>query len=94
MSRDTFDDDFDEYQAKKQAKKTKKLNLTKPINELQTWDDVKSKSNETTCLICRNSFTDNDKVENCILCERYFHFQELRSWVNTAGACPSCKNEI
>ncbi|MFV2016645.1 MAG: RING finger domain-containing protein [Candidatus Heimdallarchaeota archaeon] len=94
MSKDRFDDHFEDYKAKKHAEKTKKLNLNKPVDELPTWDTVKGESNNNTCIICKNRFRDNDIVENCILCSRYFHYKELRSWVNTAGTCPSCKNEI
>ncbi len=94
MSKDQFDDYFDEYKAKSYAQKTKKLNLSRPIDQLPTWNNVKSDSSDNTCIICKNSFSDDEIVEKCILCNRYFHYKELRSWVNTAGTCPSCKNEI
>lgn len=94
MSTDPFDDLFDEYKAKKHAEKTKKLQLNKPIDELFIWDNVKSESNDDICIICKKQFNDDEKVENCILCHRYFHYKELRRWVNIAGTCPSCKNEM
>ncbi|OLS22033.1 MAG: hypothetical protein HeimC2_30870 [Candidatus Heimdallarchaeota archaeon LC_2] len=52
MSRDQFDEYFDEYKAKKLAKKSKKLSLIKPINEIPTWDKVKSLYKDDICIIC------------------------------------------
>lgn len=94
MSKDRFDDYFDEYKAKTHAKKTKKLNLNKSMHELFTWEKVKNESDDVICIICKKNFNDEEIVENCILCNRYFHYKELRNWVKTAGTCPSCKNEI
>lgn len=93
MSKDNFDELFDEFQAKKRAIVEKTLTLSSPLDELPIWRDIKQLNHDKICLICRKEFNNDDIVEKCVICDVYFHSNELRQWVKTAGTCPSCKNE-
>jgi hypothetical protein len=90
---DKFDTYYDEFVAKHKAKINKILPIDTPVTDLPSWEKVGLSLEYSNCVICKKQFTTKDIVEQCILCERYFHYEELRKWVTMSQSCPSCKNE-
>ncbi|MHA2027765.1 MAG: hypothetical protein ACW99F_02655 [Candidatus Hodarchaeales archaeon] len=88
-----FDEYYDDYMAKQKAKTNKILPIDTPFSDLPSWKEVGLSLEYNNCIICKKHFNEIDIVEKCILCDRYFHYEELRKWIKISQSCPSCKNE-
>ena len=45
---------------------------------------------ETKCVICKLAIN----VAQCPICESYFHFEHLQSWLQQHDKCPICQTKI
>ncbi|MHA2098592.1 MAG: TIR domain-containing protein [Candidatus Kariarchaeaceae archaeon] len=90
---DDFDDLFDSFKERKKTQKVKPKSkpVTSSIEELPIWKEVKNASSYTVCNVCRQEIDDEDIVEACKHCNRYFHFRHLREWLKIKGSCPTCR---
>ncbi|KAJ8527674.1 hypothetical protein K7X08_015125 [Anisodus acutangulus] len=53
-----------------------------------------SKSQEGTCAICLQDFTDGDSARLIPNCKHSFHTQCIDEWLIRHGSCPICRVEI
>ncbi|MCH8907571.1 MAG: hypothetical protein IH840_10815 [Candidatus Heimdallarchaeota archaeon] len=89
---DDFDDLFNSFQDRQKQKKGKKI-LKKPqiaFDELPIWKSVKEIAVNSVCNVCRRKIDDEDLVEACKYCHRYYHFRHFREWLKIKGICPVC----
>ncbi len=90
MQDDDFDELFDDFMKKKKVGKIKKVGHT-ALNKLPLWKETGISDPNYKCLICRRVMDDDDIVEACDSCERYFHYRHIREWLKIKAVCPNCK---
>ena len=90
---DDFDELFDSYKERKTKKgsKPKSKPVLSALEELPIWKEVKETTSYSVCNVCRQEIDDEDIVEACKHCNRYFHFRHLREWLKIKGSCPTCR---
>jgi hypothetical protein len=90
---DDFDELFDAFKDKKkqQDKGSSSFSSSKSMEDLPIWKEVKNQSDYSTCNVCRQNIDDEDIVEACGNCHRYYHFRHLREWLKIKSNCPSCR---
>ncbi|MHA2092440.1 MAG: RING finger domain-containing protein [Candidatus Kariarchaeaceae archaeon] len=87
---DDFDSLFDKFVDKKKAKKEKSIGKQN-LESLPIWKEVKISEDYDTCLVCRLTIDDEDIVEPCGNCNRYYHYKHIREWFKIKANCPACK---
>lgn len=90
MKDDDFDQLFDQFIEKKKTKQSFRKVGTSALNDLPLFKETGLEEGYG-CLICRKAFDDDDIVEACNKCERYFHYRHIREWMKIKAVCPNCK---
>ncbi|MHA2497543.1 MAG: RING finger protein [Candidatus Hodarchaeales archaeon] len=67
-------------------KDTKTNFVPKIVAEWTLEEDLK-------CAICWGKIKPGDRTSTCPTCGRKFHFDHLRTWLQSKSFCPSCRGD-
>lgn len=63
---------------------------------LPSWiiDEKNVNKKEYTCVICLDTYVEDDRVHGLPKCSHYFHAKCIQAWLFTSSNCPVCRSEV
>lgn len=79
---------LDDFLKKRLKKRLREKNEEKPSKDIDLKDD-------TDCVICFSEMDkDNEPLEDCGTCKKYFHSMCISAWKNQNPSCPLCRGTL